>query len=416
MPVLGEQLKQLTESGNILMLIWGAALVFSMHAGFAFLEAGSVRKKNVVNALTKIVMDWSVSTLVYFIIGFPIAYGISFLKPVNQLLKFDGAGFNFVHFFFLLTFAACIPAIISGGIAERAKFGTQMLAGAIFVGLLYPLYESLFWGHLGINPITQNPMGFNLMLQHWFGQPFHDYAGSVVVHAMGGWLALPAIIILGPRLGRYRQNGVSDPPPIHSVPYVALGSWFLMVGWFGFNVASAGKISQISGLVAINSLMAMVGGVVAACLASKCDSVAIYNGALAGLVAVCSGSDKYHPLAAVVVGAIAGIIFVKAFALINERWKFDDVLGVWPLHGLGGAWGGIAAGIFALPALGGAGGVSFMTQLVGTLLCVVIALLGSTIVYWVLHRATGIRLTPMQETLGSDLVVHSSKAYPEEAF
>jgi len=416
MPVLGEQLKQLTESGNILMLIWGAALVFSMHAGFAFLEAGSVRKKNVVNALTKIVMDWSVSTLVYFIIGFPIAYGISFLKPVNQLLKFDGAGFNFVHFFFLLTFAACIPAIISGGIAERAKFGTQMLAGAIFVGLLYPLYESLFWGHLGINPITQNPMGFNLMLQHWFGQPFHDYAGSVVVHAMGGWLALPAIIILGPRLGRYRQNGVSDPPPIHSVPYVALGSWFLMVGWFGFNVASARKISQISGLVAINSLMAMVGGVVAACLASKCDSVAIYNGALAGLVAVCSGSDKYHPLAAVVVGAIAGIIFVKAFALINERWKFDDVLGVWPLHGLGGAWGGIAAGIFALPALGGAGGVSFMTQLVGTLLCVVIALLGSTIVYWVLHRATGIRLTPMQETLGSDLVVHSSKAYPEEAF
>ena len=233
---------------------------------------------------------------------------------------------------------------------------------------------------------------------------------------MGGWLALPAIIILGPRLGRYRKNGDSDPAPIHSVPYVALGSWFLMVGWFGFNVASAGHLSDISGLVAINSLMAMVGGVVAACLASKCDSVAMYNGALAGLVAVCSGSDKYHPLGAAVVGAIAGIIFVKAFQLINERWKLDDVLGVWPLHGLGGAWGGIAAGIFALPALGGLGGVSFLTQLAGTLLCIVVALLGSTIVYWVLKRASGIRLTPLQEVLGSDLVVHSSKAYPEEAF
>lgn len=400
-----DQLGQLTQSGNILMLVWGAALVFSMHAGFAFLEAGSVRKKNVVNALTKIVMDWSVSTFIYFLIGFPIAYGISFLRPVNQLGAFD---FNFVHFFFLLTFAACIPAIISGGIAERAKFGTQIIAGGIFVGLIYPVYEALIWGRWS--------GAFAGMLAHLGGLPFHDYAGSVVVHAMGGWLALPAILILGPRLGRYRKNGDSMPPPIHSVPYVALGSWFLMVGWFGFNVASAGHLSAISGLVAINSLMAMVGGVVAACLASKCDSVAIYNGALAGLVAVCSGSDKYHPIGAAIVGAIAGIIFVKAFQLINERWKVDDVLGVWPLHGLGGAWGGIAAGIFGAKLLGGMGGVSFISQLIGTLICVVMALVGSFIVYGLLHRATGIRLSPIQETMGSDLVVHSSKAYPEDVF
>lgn len=189
-----------------------------------------------------------------------------------------------------------------------------------------------------------------------------------------------------------------------------------MVGWFGFNVASAGKLSAISGLVAINSLMAMVGGVVAACIASRCDSVAIYNGALAGLVAVCAGSDKYHPIGAAVVGAVAGVVFVKAFQFINERWKIDDVLGVWPLHGLGGAWGGIAAGIFSLPALGGLGGVSFISQLIGTALCVAIALLASAIVYSLLRRGVGIRLTPMQEVLGSDLVVHSSKAYPEEVF
>jgi Amt family ammonium transporter len=400
---LQSQLAELMQRGNILMLAWGAALVFSMHAGFAFLEAGSVRRKNVVNALTKIVMDWSVSTVVYFAVGFPIAYGISFLHPVNQILNFD---FNFVRFFFLLTFAACVPAIISGGIAERAKFGTQVFAGAVLVGLVYPFFEAFIWG--------QWSGAFTQALASIGGLPFHDYAGSVVVHAMGGWLALPAIMILGPRLGRYRKNGDSQPTPIHSIPYVALGSWFLMVGWFGFNVASAGTLSAISGLVAINSLMAMVGGVIAACLTSKCDAVAIYNGALAGLVAVCAGSDKYHPLGAVVVGAIAGIIFVKAFALVNERWKIDDVLGVWPLHGLGGAWGGIAAGIFALPALGGLGGVSFISQLIGTGLCVAVALLGSTIIFGLLHRGTGIRLTMQQEVMGSDLVVHGSKAYPEE--
>jgi Amt family ammonium transporter len=401
-------LEQLVQSGNILMLVWGAALVFSMHAGFAFLEAGSVRKKNVVNALTKIVMDWSVSTLIYFAIGFPLAYGISFYKPVAQIISGTDGNFNFVRFFFLLTFAACIPAIISGGIAERAKFGTQVFAGAIFVGLIYPVYESLIWGKWSV--------AMGELFTRIGGVGFHDYAGSVVVHAMGGWLALPAIMILGPRLGRYRKNGHSEAPPIHSIPYVALGSWFLMVGWFGFNVASAGKLSDISGLVALNSLMAMVGGVVAASLASKNDAVAMYNGALAGLVAVCSGSDKYHPLGAVVVGAVAGVIFVKAFTLINDKWRLDDVLGVWPLHGLGGAWGGIAAGIFGYAAFGGQGGVSFVTQLLGTLLCIAIALVGGFIVYAMLGRTMGFRLEPKEELLGSDLVVHSSKAYPEEVF
>ncbi len=412
MDQMQKAIEQLTQSGNIMLLVWGAVLVFSMHAGFAFLEAGSVQRKNVVNALTKIVMDWSVSTFVYFIIGFPIAYGITFIKPVSEVMNYD---FNFVHFFFLLTFAACIPAIISGGIAERAKFGPQMLAGAILVGLVYPCYESLIWGQWAVDG-TGAAIGLQAFLQNNFGAQFHDYAGSVVVHAMGGWIALPAIMILGPRLGRYRHNGQSDPPPIHSIPYLALGSWLLMVGWFGFNVASAGKLSAISGLVAINSLMAMVGGVIAGCVFSKNDAVAIYNGALAGLIAVCSGSDKYHPLAAAVVGAIAAIIFVKAFYFINEKWRLDDVLGVWPLHGLGGAWGGIAAGIFAIPAFGGLGGVSFMSQLIGTTLCVVIALVGSFVVYYVLNKVMGIRLSPTEEMTGSDLVVHSSKAYPEELF
>ncbi|MEI6518618.1 MAG: ammonium transporter [bacterium] len=401
-----EMLDNLNSSGDILLLIWGAALVFSMHAGFAFLEAGSVRRKNVVNALTKIVMDWSVSTFVYLLVGFTISYGITFLKPVKEL-GFS-ANFDFVHFFFLLTFAACIPAIISGGIAERAKFGPQVAAGAILVGLFYPIFERLVWGSWSND--------FNMWLTNISGAGFHDYAGSVAVHAMGGWMALPAIMILGPRLGRYRQNGQSEPITIHSIPYVALGSWFLMVGWFGFNVASSGHLKDISGLVAINSLMAMVGGVISASLFSKNDSVAIYNGALAGLVAVCAGSDKYHPLGAAAVGIIAGIIFVKAFSLINEKWRLDDVLGVWPLHGLCGAWGGIACGIFGLEIFGGVGGVTLGSQLIGTVICIAIALIGSYITYTILNKTVGIRLNAREETLGSDLVVHSSKAYPEDLF
>ncbi len=376
MTAMQQQITQLPQGGNILMLVWGAALVFSMHAGFAFLEAGSVRRKNVVNALTKIVMDWSVSTFIYFLIGFPIAYGISFSEAgePDRPAEFD---FNFVHFFFLLTFAACIPAIISGGIAERAKFGTQVLAGGIFVGLIYPVYEALIWGRWSVRRRSYRPFAGASRLRC----PFHDYAGSVVVHAMGGWLALPAILILGPRLGRYRKNGDSMPPPIHSIPYVALGSWFLMVGWFGFNVASAGHLSAISGLVAINSLMAMVGGVVAACLASRMrfggrSITARWPGWWPSAPARINIIPSARPLSA----RLPGIIFVKAFQLINERWKIDDVLGVWPLHGLGGAWGGIAAGIFGAKLLGGMGGVSFISQLLGTLICVVDR------VGWQLHR------------------------------
>lgn len=392
-------------AGNVFFLLWGAVLIFSMHAGFAFLEAGSVRKKNIVNALTKIPADWAVSTIAYFLIGFPIAYGITFLGSASGLL--EDSSYDLAHFFFLLCFAAVIPAIISGGIAERMKFWPQILAGAVLVAFAYPLFEGLVWGRFNVLGAADG----------WFadllGAGFHDYAGSVVVHAMGGWLALPAILLLGPRMGRY-ANGESRPLPIHSVPYVALGSWLLMVGWFGFNVASAATLPNISGLVAANSLLAMGGGLLAAMFVSKRDSVFVYNGALAGLVAVCAGSDIMHPLAALAVGAGAGLIFVKGFLWANERLKIDDVLGVWPLHGLCGAWGGIAAGIFGYEALGGLGGVSFLSQLAGTVACIIIALLLSGGTYGLLKLTIGLRLTPQEELLGSDLTIHAGKAYPEE--
>jgi Amt family ammonium transporter len=399
----GDAPGELAQCSNTLFILLGAIMILAMHGGFAFLEVGSVRHKNQVNALNKIICEWAFSTIIYFMIGYPIARGVSFLVPVSTMT--GNHGFEYVKFFLLLGFAACIPAIISGGVAERAKFWTNSLAGGIFVGFVYPLIEGATWGRFS---------GFLGGTSGWmattFGAPFHDFAGSVVVHATGGWLALPAIILLGARIKRYESNSIK----VSSIPFLALGSWILIVGWFGFNVMSAGNLEAVSGLVAINSLMAMVGGVIAAMLISKNDAGFVHNGALAGLVAVCAGSDLYHPISALVVGAIAGGIFVFAFEAETEKWKVDDVLGVWPLHGVCGAWGGIAAGIFGQEALGGLGGVSFFAQLITTMAVVVFCLIASTVVYGILKITFGIRLDPHEEMIGSDLAVHKIESQPED--
>jgi Amt family ammonium transporter len=395
---------ELAQSSNTLFILIGAIMILAMHSGFAFLEVGSVRRKNQVNALNKIICEFGFSTIVYFLIGYPIARGVSFLVPIETLAAQHGV--EDVKFFLLLGFAACIPAIISGGVAERSKFWTNALAGGIFVGLVYPLIEGSLWGRF-----SDTLAGATGWLATTFGAPFHDYAGSVVVHAVGGWLALPAIMLLGARLKRYETNSIK----VSSIPFLALGSWILIVGWFGFNVMSAGRVEAISGLVAINSLMAMVGGTIAAMLISKNDAGFVHNGALAGLVAVCAGSDLYHPVSAAVVGAMAGAIFVFLFETETVKWQIDDVLGVWPLHGVCGAWGGIAAGIFGQKALGGVGGVSFFSQLTVTAAVVTFCLAASTIVYGLMKRTVGIRLSPHEELIGSDLAVHRIEAHPEDA-
>ena len=399
----------LASSGDVLFMMLGAVMVFAMHGGFAFLEVGTVRKKNQVNALVKILVDFAISTLIYFSIGYGVAYGIFMFQPASELLA-KNQGYELVHFFFLLTFAAAIPAIISGGIAERAKFWTQALAAGIFVGIAYPLFEGMVWGQ--INFLGQEG---SWLAELTGGIPFHDYAGSVVVHSMGGWIALTAVIILGPRFGRWDSEGRSRPIPISSVPFMALGSWMLCVGWFGFNVMSAATLQGISGLVAINSLFAMAGGIIAALMISKNDPGFIHNGALAGLVAICAGSDQVHPLGALAIGAIAGIIFVKGFTWEQEKLKLDDVLGVWPLHGIAGSWGGIACGIFGQETLGGLGQVSFLAQLIGTLFAIVIALSFGFTIYLILDKTVGIRLDTEEEQRGSDLVIHNIESHPEDA-
>jgi Amt family ammonium transporter len=392
----------LKTSADVLFILLGAIMILAMHAGFAFLELGTVRKKNQVNALVKILADFSVSTLAYFFVGYGIAYGVHFFSSADTLAQ--KSGFELVRFFFLLTFAAAIPAIISGGIAERSRFSSQLAATGLLVGLVYPLFEGIAWNHA---------FGVQAWLRSVFGAEFHDFAGSVVVHAMGGWIALVAVQLLGARRGRYSREGAIAAHPPSSIPFLALGAWVLTVGWFGFNVMSAQTIDKISGLVAINSLMAMVGGTLAALVAGRNDPGFVHNGPLAGLVAICAGSDLMHPIGALFTGAVAGGMFVYLFTLTQNRLKIDDVLGVWPLHGVCGAWGGIAAGIFGTRALGGLGGVSFGAQLTGTLLGITIAVTGGFVVYGAIKKLAGLRLTPEEEYNGADLSIHKIGATPD---
>ncbi|HSV57856.1 MAG TPA: ammonium transporter [Variovorax sp.] len=392
----------LTQGTNALFILLGAIMVLAMHAGFAFLELGTVRKKSQVNALVKILVDFSVSTVVYFAVGYGVAYGTHFFVGAETLARQNG--YELVKFFFLLTFAAAIPAIISGGIAERAKFWPQLIATAVIVGFVYPLYEGIAWN---------KAFGIQAWIASVTGSEFHDFAGSVVVHAMGGWLGLVAVLLLGARHNRYRRDGSLSAHPPSSIPFLALGAWVLCVGWFGFNVMSAQTIDKISGLVAVNSLMAMVGGTLAALALGKNDPGFVHNGPLAGLVAVCAGSDLMHPIGALVVGAAAGAIFVWMFTLTQNKWKIDDVLGVWPLHGLCGTWGGIAAGIFGQQALGGLGGVSFTAQLIGVAIGVLWALVAGVAVYGVLKATMGLRLSHEEEYQGADLSIHHITATPE---
>jgi len=395
-------MEALKTSADVLFILLGAILVLAMHAGFAFLELGTVRRKNQVNALMKILVDFAVSTIAYFFIGYSVAYGVTFFSGAESLAQ--KSGYDLVKFFFLLTFAAAIPAIVSGGIAERFKFNPQIAATFLLVGFLYPFFEGIAWNQA---------FGIQAWIKGMFGEEFHDFAGSVVVHAVGGWAALAAVLLLGPRLGRYTKDGRVNAFPPSNIPFLALGAWVLSVGWFGFNVMSAQTIDKISGLVAMNSLMAMAGGTLAGLVVGRNDPGFVHNGPLAGLVAICAGSDVMHPLGALATGAVAGALFVWMFNATQDRWKIDDVLGVWPLHGLCGTWGGLACGIFGTKAMGGLGGVAFMSQLAGTAIGIAVAFVGGLAIYGGLRVMVGIRLDAEDEYNGADIAVHRISATPE---
>ncbi len=409
----GLGMEQITVGADVFFLLIGAILVFAMHGGFAFLEVGTVQHKNQVNALVKILVDFAISMLAYFFVGYAIAYGVHFMVSAEALSGggngsakgFDAQGLSLVKFFFLATFAAAVPAIISGGIAERARFMPQAMATALIVGLFYPLFEGIVWnGNFGIQAV---------LFKGLLGAEFHDFAGSIVVHAVGGWMAFAAVRILGAREGRYKKGRAIGIPP-SSIPWLAMGSWMLCVGWFGFNVMSAQSLAGVSGLVAMNSLLAMCGGILVALFVGDNDPGFVHNGALAGLVAVCAGSDVMHPIGALITGGIAGAIFVYMFQLMTNKWQIDDVLGVWPLHGLCGLWGGIACGIFGLQALGGLGGVTFASQFVGSVLGAGFGLAAGYIVYTLINVVFGFRMSAEDERRGADLAIHKISANPED--
>ena len=402
-------MEKLQVGTDVFFLLMGAILVFAMHGGFAFLEVGTVRKKNQVNALCKIMVDFAISVVCYFLVGYAIAYGVKFTLNAEAISGgapgFDAQGLSLVKFFFLATFAAAVPAIISGGIAERARFGPQCVATALIVGLFYPVFEGIVWNkNFGIQ---------ELFFEKRFGFLFKDFAGSIVVHAFGGWAALAAVQKLGPRLGRYGKDGRSMGIPPSSIPWLAMGSWMLCVGWFGFNVMSAQGLKDVTGLVAMNSLLAMCGGIIAAMIVGENDPGFIHNGALAGLVAVCAGSDVMHPIGAFVTGGAAGVIFVLMFQKATNQWKIDDVLGVWPLHGLCGLWGGIACGIFGLKSFGGLGGVSLWGQVIGSCMGAIAGYVSGYIIYRVVDATMGLRMSEEDERLGADLAIHKISAEPE---
>jgi Amt family ammonium transporter len=396
-------MEALRSGADALFILLGAIMVLAMHAGFAFLELGTVRTKNQVNALVKILADFAASTIAYFFIGYSVAYGVNFFAGAETLAAMNG--YALVKFFFLLTFAAAIPAIVSGGIAERARFNPQIAASFALVALVYPFFEGIAWnGHFGLQA----------WLKASFGAEFHDFAGSVVVHAFGGWVALVAVVLLGARRGRYSKDGGIAAHPPSSIPFLALGAWVLSVGWFGFNVMSAQTIDKISGLVALNSLMAMAGGTLAALIIGRNDPGFVHNGPLAGLVAICAGSDVMHPIGALVTGGLAGALFVALFTFTQNRLKIDDVLGVWPLHGVCGAWGGVAAGIFGARSLGGMGGVAIGSQIAGTLAGIGVAVVGAALVYGALKATVGLRLDAEQEFNGADLTIHNVSSTPDK--
>ena len=396
-------MEQLQQGSDVLFLLMGAILVFAMHGGFAFLEVGTVRHKNQVNALVKILVDFAISTVVYFAFGYWLSYGVNFYHNAGAI---SGAmGYDLVKFFFLATFAAAVPAIVSGGIAERARFTPQCAATALLVGIAYPLIEGALWN---------KNYGFQAgLFSKVLGAEFKDFAGSIVVHAFGGWVALGAVRQLGARLGRYDKGRPISPPP-SSIPWLAMGSWLLCIGWFGFNVMSAQSLKTISGLVAMNSLMAMCGGILVALIVGENDPGFVHNGALAGLVAVCAGSDIMHPIGAFVTGGVAGALFVKMFTVSTNKWQIDDVLGVWALHGLCGLWGGIACGIFGLTAFGGLGGVTFASQLVGSVGGAAFGFLAGTVIYWLVDQMFGFRMSVDEERQGADLSIHKIGANPED--
>jgi len=393
---------------DYLWTLVAAALVFFMQAGFAMVEAGFTRAKNAVNILMKNLMDFSAGTLAFWAIGFGIMFGTSstgwfgtsgfFLSD----FKPDGDPWVLAFWMFQVVFAATAATIVSGAMAERTKFSGYLVYSVFISAFIYPIFGSWAWGSLF------NGSG-------WLeGLGFIDFAGSTVVHSVGGWAALAGTLVLGPRLGKYTKDGKMKPILGHNLPLAGLGVFILWLGWFGFNPGSTTAATTDIAMIFVNTNLAAAAGAVLAMYTSwikfgKPEVGMSLNGALAGLVAITAPCASVSPLSAVIIGAVAGVLVVMS-VLFFDRIKIDDPVGAISVHGVNGAWGTLAAGIFNL---GGTSLKIIAVQLLGIAACFIWVFPAAYLMFKLIHKTIGLRVTPEEEMEGLDFTEHAGNAYPD---
>ncbi|HIQ39277.1 MAG TPA: ammonium transporter [Methanothermococcus okinawensis] len=387
---------------DVFFLVIMGVLVFLMQLGFAMLEGGQVRSKNVNNVMMKNMVDWLVGCVSWLFVGYILCTSLNLGDFITWWGKIFSAtpflennGKELAEWFFGLVFAATAATIVSGGVAERIKFSAYVLLSILITALLYPFFVYL------------SPWGANIL-------PWHDYAGSLIVHGLGGFLALGAIAALGPRKGRFKDG---KPVPIlgHNIPMAVFGAFALAIGWYGFNVGSALALKDISGLVCATTTLAMAGGGIGALLVSKKDVLFTANGLVAGLVAICAGTDIVSPIGGLIIGLIAGAQVPLVYKLL-ENFKLDDVCGVVAVHGTAGVIGAILAGVFGMTALGGTGqDINIISQIIAAVFCILYGTLLGYIIAKIVGVITGgLRVSEEEEEMGLDLAEHKLPAYPEE--
>ncbi len=395
-------------NANYVWTLVAAALVFFMQAGFALVETGFTRAKNAINIMMKNLMDFAMGSLAYWALGFGLMFGISKSGWIGTSgfflsdFKVGGDPWVLAFWMFQVVFAATAATIVSGAMAERTKFSGYLVYSVFVSALIYPIFGSWAWGGLFHGGGWLEKLGFI------------DFAGSTVVHSVGGWAALAGAIVLGPRLGKYTKDGGIKPILGHNIPLAALGVFILWLGWFGFNPGSTTTANTDIAMIFVNTNLAAAAGCVLAMFTSwirfgKPDVGMSLNGALAGLVAITAGCANVTPLSSIIIGAIAGIIVVFAVVFF-DRIKVDDPVGAVSVHGVNGAWGTLAAGLFNI---GGTSGKIIGVQLLGIVTCFVWTFLTAFILFKIIDKTIGLRVTPQEEAEGLDFGEHGGNAYPD---
>jgi len=405
---------------DALWLCLAAFLVFLMQAGFALLETGFTRAKNACNILMKNIADFSIGTLSFWMVGFGLMFGLSKygLFGTSRFFYEGTTGFDWAFLLFQTVFCATAATIMSGAMAERTKYSGYLLCSLAITAIVYPVFGSWCWNSLFGGGGGWLEGGRVMSALFGEGAAFHDFAGSTVVHSVGGWAALAGALVVGPRIGKFGKRGRRNAIPGHNIPLAALGVFILWFGWFGFNAGSTGTVSG-AGLarIAVNTNLAAAGGALGALFTSwyvfhRTNPTYTLNGSLAGLVSITAGCDVIAPPMAMITGLIAGPIAIVSIHWI-ERLRIDDPVGAISVHGVGGAWGTLAVGLFASQTglLLGGGMQQLLVQLFGILVAFLWALPMSYGLFMLIKVTTGLRVSRQQEMDSLDLSEHGVRAY-----